>query len=112
MPEANFLVVIEYDKCGQAIKDMLDENGIYYCSLDDFCTANIDDLKRAVLLNELNKLLPDLLSYNGKQLAYKLYELARIEADDNEVMNFYNRYIKTIRLTVDDNGNFIFKLKN
>lgn len=112
MPEAEFLVVIEYDKCGQAIKDMLDGNGIYYCSLDDFCTGNIDDLKRAVLLNELKTLLPDLLQYNGKQLAYKLYELARIEADDNEIMNFYNKYIKTIKLTVDDNGNFGFKIKN
>lgn len=112
MPEANFLVVIEYEKCGQAIKDMLNENGIYYCSLDDFCTGNIDDLKRAVLLNELYKLLPDLLQYNGKQLAYKLYEIARIEADENEIMNFYSKYIKTIRLTVDDNGNFTFKVKN
>lgn len=91
---------------------MLNENGIYYCFLDNFCTANIDDLQRAVLLNELNKLLPDLLQYNGKQLAYKLYELARIEADENEIMNFYSKYIKTIRLTVDDNGNFGFKLKN
>lgn len=112
MPEAEFLVVIEYDKCGQAIKDMLESNGIYYCSLDDFCTGNIDDLKRAVLLNELNSLLPDLLKYNGKQLAYKLYELARIEAEENEIMNFYNKYIKTIKLIVDDNGEFGFKIKN
>lgn len=112
LPEADFLVVIEYAKCGQAIKETLDSNGIYYCSLDDFCTGNIDELKRAVLLNELTGLLPDLLRYNGKQLAYKLFELARIEADENEVMNFYNRYIKTIGLTVDDNGNFGFKIKN
>ncbi len=112
MPEADFLVVIEYDKCGQAIRDMLDENGVYYCSLNDCCTGNIDDLKRSDLLNGLKALLPYLLQYNGKQLAYKLYELARIEADDNEIMNFYNKYIKTIKLTVDDNGNFGFKIKN
>ncbi len=36
----------------------------------------------------------------------------RIVADDNEIMNFYNKYIKTIKLTVDDNGNFGFKIKN
>ncbi len=111
MPEADFLVVIEYAKCGQAIKEKLESNGTYYCSLDDFCTGNIDELKRAVLLNELKSLLPDLLQYNGKKLAYRLFELARIEAEENEVMNFYNKYIKTIRLTVDDNGNFGFKIK-
>lgn len=36
----------------------------------------------------------------------------RIVADDNEIMNFYNKYIKTIKLTVDDNGNFGFEIKN
>ncbi|MCM1578522.1 MAG: NYN domain-containing protein [Ruminococcus sp.] len=111
LKEAAFLVVIEYEKCGSAIKETLDRNGTYYCSLDDFCTGNIDEFKRAVLISELNSLLPDLLSYNGKQLAYKLYEVARIPADENEIMNFYNKYIKTIRLTVDDNGNFSFEIK-
>ena len=112
LPEAEFLVVIEYSKCGHAIRDTLDANGTYYCSLDDFCTGNIEELKRAVLLSELNSLLPDLLSYNGKELAKMLFERARIEADENEITNFYNKYIKTIKLTVDDAGNFSFSVNH
>lgn len=111
MPEAEFLVVIEYSKCGQVIKQALDNNGIYYCSLDDFYTGNIDDLKRTVLLNELKEFLPNLLQYNGKELARLGYERAKIEADENEINIFYNKYIKTIKLNVDNNGNFSFSTK-
>ncbi|MDE5993569.1 MAG: hypothetical protein K2G87_11035 [Oscillospiraceae bacterium] len=63
-----------------------------------------------MLLSELNETLPDLLKYNGKELANMLFERARIEADENEIMNFYNKYIKTIKLTVDDAGNFSFSV--
>ena len=108
LPDAEFLVVIEYSKCGQAIKETLDSHGIYYCSLDDFCTGNIEDFKRAVLINELKTYLPNLLSYNGKELASKLFEQARIEADEPEISNFYEKYIKTLKLKVDPDGNFTF----
>ncbi|MDD7430099.1 MAG: NYN domain-containing protein [Oscillospiraceae bacterium] len=106
LPEAEFLVVIEYSKCGQAIKETLDSHGIYYCSLDDFCMGNIDELKRAVLLNELKQYLPEILTHNGRELAHSLFEKARIEAGEQEINNFYDKYIKTLKLKVDDEGNF------
>lgn len=106
LPEAEFLVMIEYAKCGNAIKDTLEEHGIYYCSLDDFCSGYIDELKRAVLVGELRKYLPVILEHNGKELAHKLFEQARIEADEKEIMNFYEKYIRTLKLKVDGDGNF------
>jgi len=45
MPEAKFLVMIEYSKCGPDIKNALIENGTYYCAIDDFCTGNIKNFK-------------------------------------------------------------------
>lgn len=45
LPQASFLVMIENEKCGADIKAALEEGGIFYCSLDDFCTGNIDDHK-------------------------------------------------------------------
>jgi hypothetical protein len=112
LPEAEFLVVIEYSKCGQAIKETLDSHGIYYCSLDDFCTGNIEELKKAVMISELKKYLPDILRYNGKTLAHTIFEQCRIEASEPEIMNFYDKYIKTIKLKVDDNGDFNIVLNN
>lgn len=111
LPEADFLVMVEWNKCGQAIKDALEHEGIFWCSLDDFSTGKIEDLKRAVLTAELKKYLPDLLSYNGKDLVRKLYADTRIEADETEMMNFYNKYIRTISLQADVDGNFKLLLK-
>lgn len=111
LPEANFLVVLEYDKCSFALKEKLSEDGIQYCFLDDFCTGYIEDLKKTVLMYELKKRLPEILSLNGKKLAYSIYEQARISADDNEIMIFYNKYIKTLKLVVDEDGNFSIEVK-
>lgn len=112
LPDAEFLVVIEWEKCGQAIKRALEANGTYYCSLDDFCSGNIEEFKRAVLIGELKKRLPDLLAYNGKELARILFDQARIGASETEIMNFYKKYISTITLKVDLDGNFTLEVKS
>ncbi len=104
LPKANFLVMYEYQKCGQAIKNALSERDIYYCSIDDFCTGNIEELKKAVLLSLLEKYLPDFLYLNAKELAKHIYEEARIEASEKEIQNFYNKYIKTLRLKIAEDG--------
>lgn len=59
LKNAEFLVMYEYSKCGQAIKRALSENDIYYCSIDDFCSGNIEELKKAVLFGclEFDKIL-------------------------------------------------------
>lgn len=111
LPEAKFLVIVEWTKCGQAIKDALVSEGIYYCSLDDFSTNKIDELKRAVLIGELKKYLPELLSYNGKELVRMLFTQARIDADETEMLNFYNKFIRTISFQADTDGNLSLQLK-
>lgn len=112
LPEAEFLVVVEWEKCGQAIKRALETSEIYYCSLDDFCSGNIEEFKRAVLISALKERLPDLLTYNGKGLARMLFEQSRIEASDTEIMNFYQKYIRTITLKADLEGNFSLEVKS
>ncbi|MBQ8515861.1 MAG: NYN domain-containing protein [Ruminococcus sp.] len=106
LPEAKFLVMHEYAKLGHAIREKFEEHETPNCSIDDFCTGNIEDLKRIVLINELRAYLPEILQHNGKELAVQLFEQARIEASENEINNFYNRYIKTLRLKIDNDGNF------
>lgn len=106
LPKANFLIMYEYGKCGTAIKNALDMHDIYYCSIDDFCSGNIEDLKRAVLFDILEKYIPDIVYLNGYELASKIFEEARIQASQKEIENFYSRYIKTLRLKCDAKGNF------
>ena len=65
-----------------------------------------------MLIGALRKRLPDLLTYNGKELARMLFEQSRIEASDTEIMNFYKKYIRTITLKADLDGNFSLEVKS
>ena len=111
LPNARFLVMYEYENCGRAIKNALEEHDIYYCAIDDFCSGNVDGFKRAVLLGLLQKYLPDILYLNGKELVNHLYEEAWIEGTESEKKHFYDRYVKTLSLKVDGDGNFTVEVK-
>ena len=106
LPKARFLVMYEYAKCGTAIKSALSDHDIYYCSIDDFCSANVEVFQRTVLFDILEKYLPDIIYLNGKELVRHIYEEARINASDNEKEVFFNRYIKTLSIKCDQDGSF------
>ena len=88
LPKAHFLVMYEYEKCGTAIKSALTQHGIYYCAIDDFCSAATEDMKRAVLFAELEKHLPTLYGENPLELTQKIYEATRVTATKKEMENF------------------------
>ena len=111
LQKARFLVMYEYAKCGSAIKSALSEHGIYYCSIDDFCSGNVEEFKRAVLFDLLEKYLPDLLYLNGFELLEQLYTEARITASEGEKKAFYKRYIQTLSLKCDPEGTFRIEIK-
>lgn len=110
LPEANFLVMYEYDKCGFAIKDALTQHGIYYCAIDDFCSAATEDLKRSVLFSELETHFPTLLDEEPMELTKKIYEETRITATKKEMENFCTRYVKTLKLKIVD-GKFEIEIQ-
>lgn len=110
LPEANFLVMYEYDKCGFAIKDALTQHGIYYCAIDDFCSAATEDLKRSVLFSELETHFPTLLGEEPMELTKKIYEETRITATKKEMENFCTRYVKTLKLKITD-GKFEIEIQ-
>ncbi len=106
LPDANFLVFYEYLKCGSAIKFAMEEHGIVNCSVDDFYTGNATELKKAVLLDKLESYAPNIIGMNGKELARLVYEETRITYTEKDIENFYSKYIKTIRLKMNEEGIF------
>ena len=110
LPEADFLVMMEYDKCGGDIKGELAEHGIYYCSIDDFCTGNIASFKNVVLLSELKDRISNLFELNADTLVDNVFTAARIDATEAEKKSFYDKYIKKMTVTIDDNGNMSLKI--
>lgn len=111
LPNASFLVMYENEKCSPAIKNALSDHGIYYCAIDDFCTAGTDDLKKAVLFAELEKHFPTLYGETPLELTHKLYEDTRITATQKEMEIFCTRYVKTLRLKVASDGKFAIEIQ-
>ncbi len=103
--------ITTYEKCGTAIKNALAQHGIYYCAIDDFCTAGTEDMKRAVLFAELEKHLPTLIGENPLELTHKLYKESRVTATKKEMEYFCNRYVKTLRLKVNSEGKFEIEIQ-
>ena len=101
----------EYEKCGTAIKSTLTQHGIFYCAIDDFCTAGTEELKKVVLFAELEKHLPTLYGENPLNLTHKIYEATRITATIKEMENFCNRYVKTLKLKVSSEGKFVVEIQ-
>ena len=101
----------EYEKCGSAIKSALSQHGIYYCAIDDFCTAGTEELKRAVLCAELEKHLPEIIGKEPMELTRRLYLDTKIAASEKEMENFCGRYVKTLRLKVGPEGRFVIEIQ-
>ena len=53
LPDADFLVMVEEEKCGPDIQNALEQDGTYYCFMDDFCTGNIKTFKNAMFISAL-----------------------------------------------------------
>ena len=110
LPNAHFLVMYEYEKIGTAIKSALTQHGIYYCAIDDFCSAATEDMKKAVLFAELEKHLPNLYGESPMELTQQLYEATRVTATKKEMENFCNRFVKTLKLKIVD-GKFTVEIQ-
>jgi len=105
LPDAKFMVMVESIKFGKDTKATLEKNNVSYCCIDEFCTGNIEELKHSILLEKLNEELPKLINRNGYELARSLYNRAHFEANENEIKNFYEKYIRTLKLSFDSEGN-------
>lgn len=112
LPQAEFLVMIEYSKCGKDIKEALEKSGIFYCSIDDFCSGNIAELKNYALQEELKAQLEQAFSLNAHTLLETVYRNCRIQASETEQKNFYDRYLRTLQLAMDTDGNYRIAVKN
>lgn len=105
MPEAHFLVLVESDKCGPDIKRAMIDAGITYCYTDDFCTGNSDEIRIQAVLNEVRKSLDEAVHFNIQELFQEASHRTRADLSTGEQMQFYNRYLKPMRLNIDKEGN-------
>ena len=112
LPEARFLVMVEHEKCGPDIKATLSNSGIFYCYLDDFYSGNVNDLKINALVHEIYHYLDRSFHINVNDMMEEVYRTTRAEMSEAEKKQFFNKYIKSMQLIIDNEGNVSIELKN
>lgn len=106
LPDANFLVMLEWSKCGLDIRNALESRRIFYCFIDDFCTGNSNDIKIEALLKEVRAYLDrvPLSQWNVREMLSEVYHNTRVSMTEAEENQFYVKYIKPMSLVIDPNS--------
>lgn len=101
MEECRFMVMVEYEKCSSAIVKAMKEKEVPYCYLDKFCSGDLESIQSEALLIEIRNSL--------KQYVIPLHALVneaikntRVDLSPQEIEQFKNRYLKKIKMVLDD----------
>lgn len=111
LPKAQFLVMIEHNKCGPDMKAALVNSGIFYCYLDDFYSGDSEELKINALFQEMRNYMEKAVQLNAIDMLDDVLRTTRIEMAIDERQQFYNKYIKTLQLSIDDSGKVSLAIK-
>lgn len=110
MPEVRFFVMVETEKCGPAIKNALVDAGLQYCYIDDFCTGNSDEIKEAAVLSEVRRALDEAFHFNIQDILQEAFRATRAGMSTAEKKQFYDRFIKNMKIVISPNGEAAIEL--
>lgn len=105
-----FLVMLETEKTGLAIIDMLTLHSIPHCFLDDFCTGASYKIKSETLIDEIQSRIDAILrgeakgAINVRTLLDACLKESWIEMTAREKEAFYDRYLRKMKLSVQVDG--------
>ncbi|MBE6613277.1 MAG: NYN domain-containing protein [Ruminococcaceae bacterium] len=111
LPDARFLEMVEYEKCGPDIKAALESHHIFYCYIDDFCTGNSNEIKIAALVAETKRYLAEKVQLNVEVMLDEVYKNTRVHMTDAECTQFYQKYIRPMHLVIEKNGDVTIELR-
>lgn len=99
----NYYVMVESSKFGINHQQALEKAGIPYCCIDSFCEGS-SQIKAEVMLKEVRTALQGALQLNIGDVLHNAYLTTRAKMSKLEQKQFYDRYIKPMRLVIGDNG--------
>ncbi len=111
LPEARFLVMIERENCGPDLKNALVNAGIFYCYIDDFYSGNAEDIKIGALFKEMYHYIDQTVRLNIKEMFDEALRATRIEMSSSERNQFMDKYLKTMQMSIAENGDVILELR-
>lgn len=104
--EANYLVLIENEKCSYDFKEKLRGNDVFYCYLERFMNPD-DRFFKSVFRSELKKEINKQFQLTtANELLNSAITQSRADVSKAVRENLFNKYIKNLKLSIDKNGNF------
>ena len=83
----------------------------FYCYLDDFYSGNSEDIKINALFKEMYRWIDNSIHLNVNDMFDAALRNTRIEMSPAERRQFYEKHIRHMTLTIDENGNVSVELK-
>ena len=111
LPEARFLVMIERENCGPDLKNALVNAGIFYCYIDDFYSGNAEDIKIGALFKEMYHYIDQAVRLNIYEMFTEALRATRIEMSSSEQKQFVDKYLKTMQMSIVDNGDVTLEIR-
>ena len=112
LPEANFLLMVEREKCGSGMKSALTSSHIFYCYIDDFYTGDERAIQTSALLKAIHRYLDRSFQLNVNDMMEEVYKVTRVTMSDAEKRQFYDKFIRSMHLVIDKNGDASIELKS
>jgi len=111
LPYARFLVMIEREKCGPDMKAALVSSGIFFCYIDDFYSANAEEIKHSALFREMYRYIDNHVQLNVNEMFSEALRATRIDMADAEKKQFFHRYIRSMQMSISDDGDVVIEFK-
>ena len=112
LPDAHFLVMIEREKMRSGYETALATSGIFYCFLDDFYSGDNEEIIVNALVLETRKYLDFTVKFNVKRPDEPYSAGHQSNLIRRGKKQFYDKYIKSMRLAIDDNGDVHVELNS
>ena len=111
LPDARFLVMVERENCGTDLKNAMTNAGIFYCYIDDFYSGNAEDIKLSALFKEMYRYIDGAVNLNVNTMFHEALRATRIEMSSSEQSQFVSKYIKTMQMSINENGDVVLEFK-
>ncbi|MBQ6773501.1 MAG: hypothetical protein IJP48_05475 [Synergistaceae bacterium] len=112
-PEIKFLVMLEYDNCGQAYYQRLQNNNIPFFYIDEFFMSGNVELKTEAVLQELIQEIEE--NYLSKLNLFSVINRALLKLDlkmsESEINQFFEKYISVMNIGFAKNGGAVLQNK-
>lgn len=112
LSDIDFMVLAEHGKCGANMRMAMEEQNIYYCYIDEFCTHASYSIKTAAVKEHIQRALDEKIQLNVKNLMEDALRETWMQMTEKEKEGFCKRYLQTIKPVIDEKGNLRLVIDN